>query len=136
MNRLAATATLLVVVHHLIAFIHGNAHEQLGVGLNPWQQVFVWVVITILPVVAVVFYWTRFREAAALLLFVSMFGSLFFGVYFHFIFTSPDHVSHLPEGEARGQFVATAILLIPFEATAASFGLWSWTRFRKSRKRG
>jgi hypothetical protein len=56
MNRFAAAATLLVVVHHLIAFIHGNAHEQLGVGLDPWQQAFVWIVITILPVVAAMLY--------------------------------------------------------------------------------
>jgi len=131
MNRFALAATLLVVIHHLIAFVHGNAHEQLGVGLDPWQQAFVWVVITILPVVAAMFYWTRFQEAAALLLFASMLASLLFGVYFHFIFASPDHVSHLPEGAARGQFVATAILLLPCEALAAAYGLWSWIRFRE-----
>jgi uncharacterized membrane protein len=131
MNRFAATATLLVIVHHLIAIVHGAAHEQLGVGLDPWQQVFVWFAITILPVVALVLYWTRFRETAALILFVSMLASLVFGVYFHFIFSSPDHVSHLPAGEGRGRFIATAVLLVPIEALAAGFGLWSWKRFRK-----
>jgi hypothetical protein len=136
MNRFALAATLLVVVHHLIAFVHGNAHEQLGVGLDPWQQAFVWIVITILPVVAAMLYWTRFREAAALILFLSMLASLLFGLCYHFVVVSPDHVSHLPQGEARGEFVATAVLLIPAEAITAAFGLWSWTKFRKSRKRG
>jgi hypothetical protein len=131
MNRFAAAATVLVVVHHLIAFVHGNAHEQLGVGLNPWQQVFVWAVITILPVVAVVLYWTRWQSAAALILCLSMFAGLLFGICYHFVVVSPDHVSHLPAGAARGQFVTTAILLLPSEALAAAFGLWSWMKFRQ-----
>jgi uncharacterized membrane protein len=131
MNRFAATATLLVVVHHLIAFVHGNAHEQLAVGLDPWQQAFVWIVITILPIVSLILYWTRVRQAAALILFSSMLASLLFGVYFHFVASTPDHVSHLPDAEGRGLFVATAVLLVPVEGLAAAFGLWSWLKFRK-----
>ena len=57
--------------------------------------------------------------------------SLAFGVVFHFAFSSPDHISHLPAGEGRGLFVATAVLLVPVEALTAAFGLWSWRRFRK-----
>jgi Na+/proline symporter len=131
MNRLAAVATLVVIVHHGIAFVHGAAHEQLAVGLDAWQQVFVWVVITILPIVSLILYWTRFKQAAALILFSSMLAGLLFGVYFHFIASTPDHVSHLPDAEGRGLFVATAVLLVPFEGLAAAFGLWSWLKFRK-----
>lgn len=131
MNRFAAAATLVVIVHHPIAIVHAVAHEQLGVGLDACQQVFVWVVITILPVVSLVLYWTRWREAGALILFVSMLAGLLFGVYFHFVFASPDNVSHLPQGEGHDQFVATAVLLVPVEALAAAFGFRSWMRFRK-----
>jgi hypothetical protein len=130
-RQLAAVATLCVVVHHAIAIVHGAAHEQLSVGLEPWQQAFVWLVITLLPVVFVLLYWTRFCAAAALLLFASMSGALLFGVYFHFIASTPDHVSHLPDAAGRGQFIITALLLVPSEAITAAFGFWSWTRLRK-----
>ena len=60
-----------------------------------------------------------------------MLASLLFGLCYHFVVVSPDHVSHLPEGAARGQFVTTAILLLPSEAVAAAFGAWNWMRFCK-----
>jgi hypothetical protein len=34
-----------------------------------------------------------------------MFGSLVFGGIYHYIIISPDHVAHLPTGDARGLFV-------------------------------
>jgi hypothetical protein len=136
MNRIAAVATLLIFIHQAIAAVHGAAHQQLGVGLESWQHVFVWVIITILPLVSLVLYWTRFRQTAAGLLLVSMLGSLLFGVCYHFIIISPDHVSHLPEGTGRGLFVVTAILLAFVEGLAAAFGLWSWLRFRRGTEKG
>jgi hypothetical protein len=131
MNRMVAVATLFVIVHHLVAFVHGAAHQQLDVGLDPWQQVFVWVVIIILPIVSLILYWTPFKQAAAVTLSSSMLAGLLFGVYFHFVASTPDHVSHLPDAEGRGLFVATAVLLVPIEGLAAAFGLWSWLKLRK-----
>jgi hypothetical protein len=55
-----------------------------------------------------------------------MFGSLLFGVYYHFVAVSPDHVSHLPEGDAQGVFIVTAILLAISEAAGTAFGIWTW----------
>ena len=126
MRRDAIIATLLVVVHHVIAFAHGEAHTQLGVDLAPWQWAYVYGVITIAPVVATILYWTRWQREGALLLGISMLGSFLFGVYHHFIAVSPDHVSHLPPGDAQGMFVATAILLAVTEAAGTAFGFWSW----------
>ncbi len=65
-----------------------------------------------------------------------MIGSLGFGVYFHFIAVSNDHVSHLPEGDARGLFVVTAVLLVVVEAAGAAFGGWSWAHTNPTRERG
>ena len=51
---------------------------------------------------------------------------MLFGLYFHFIAVSNDHVRHLPEGDTRGLFVATAILLLPVDSIGAAFGFWNW----------
>lgn len=131
MNPLATSATALVLGHLLIAYLHGEAHESLGVGLAAWQWAYVYSVITIAPLVAMALYWTPWRAAGALLLGVAMVGSFGFGVYHHFLAVSPDHVSHLPAGDAQGMFVATAILLAVSEAAIAAFGFWSFAKLRR-----
>jgi Na+/proline symporter len=128
MKHAAAIATLLIVSRQAIATMHGMAHEHLGVGLSPIQQAFVVVVITIAPFVALVLYWTRYARQGALLLAISMVAGMLFGIYYHFVEVSPDHVSHLPAGDGRPLFVWTAILLIPCELAAGAFGFWSWRR--------
>ena len=128
MNPIAAGATVLVLAHLVIAYLHGEAHASLGVGLVAWQWAYVYGVITVAPLVAMALYWTRWRAAGALLLGVSMLGSFLFGVYHHFMAVSPDHVHHLPEGDAQGVFVATAYLLAISEAAIAAFGFWSWRK--------
>lgn len=60
----------------------------------------------------VVLSFTRYARAGLWLLFVSMLGSLIFGIVYHYIVISPDHVAHLPVGEARGMFRITAVLLL------------------------
>jgi len=130
MKHAAWIATAIVVVRQLIAILHGNAHEQLGVGLSPWQNTFVYLVIVAAPMLAAVLYWTRFAASGALLLGASMLGGMLFGVYHHFIAISPDHVSHLPPGDAQGLFISTAILLVPLELAGTVFGFWSWSRLR------
>ena len=101
MNKIAAQATVIILLRQVIATLHGMAHRQLGVDLEPWQWAYVWIVITILPLVALAGYWTRWRRQSALLLAVSMLAGMLFGIYYHFIHISPDHVGHLPEGEGR-----------------------------------
>ena len=105
--------------------------SRLGVELSAPQQAFVALVIVAAPLVSLALYWTRARETAAVILAVSMLGALFFGLYYHFVEISPDHVSHLPEGAAQPLFIITALLLVPAEALAAAFGVWSWWAIRK-----
>ncbi len=130
MKRNAAIATALVLIHLVIAVLHGQAHKSLGVDLAPWQWSYVYIVITAMPLVAMMLYWTPLPALGGLFLFVSMTGSLVFGVYYHFVEISPDNVNHLPEGHAQGMFIATAILLAITEAAAAAFGFWTFVKVK------
>jgi formate/nitrite transporter FocA (FNT family) len=131
MHRSAAIATGIILLNLLVAFVHGQAHQELDVQLSSWQLVYVAATNIIGPILALILYWTPFRRVAALLLFVSMLATLLFGITFHFIFTSNDHIAHLPEGHGQPLFIATALLLVPAQALGAIFGLWSWRRLRK-----
>ena len=111
--------TIAVLAHLLVSLVHGYAHNELGVGLSVSQSWYVLIVITVAPLVALSLVWTRHRRIGFLLLIVSMAGSLIFGGYYHYVFVSPDHVSHLPPGDAQGLFRVTALLL----AVTEVFGL-------------
>lgn len=130
MKRNAAIATALVLIHLGIAVLHGQAHKSLDVDLEAWQWSYVYIIITALPLVAMVLYWTPWQALGGLLLFVSMAASFGFGFYFHFVAVSPDHVRHLPEGDAQGMFVATAVLLAVVEAAATAFGFWTFVKVK------
>jgi hypothetical protein len=107
---------IVVLLHLIINVLHGQAHTSLGVGLSDWQNVYVLAVIVLAPLVALALSFSRYRRAGLWLLLASMLGSLIFGLCYHYIIISPDHVSHLPAGEARGLFRVTAVLLLITEA--------------------
>jgi hypothetical protein len=111
-----------VVVHAVVSALHGWAHLRLRVALSPFQAAFVAVVITAGPIVAAALLWTDRRVVGAWLLLVTMAASLAFGVYYHYIAISSDHVAHLPAGSWRGAFRWTAALLIPSELAGALVG--------------
>src|SRR6185295_2461073 len=108
--------TIAVVAHLIVVLLHGQAHTRLSVGLSNWQQSYVLVVIVIAPLVALVVSFTRYARASLWLLLASMLGSLIFGACYHYLIISPDHVAHLPAGDARGLFRITALLLLLTEA--------------------
>ena len=108
--------TIVVVVHLIVSVVHGQAHTSLGVGLNTWQQAYVYSVILLAPLVALALAFTRHVRASGWLLLVSMLGSLIFGFCYHYVIISPDHVAHLPPGDARFAFRVTALLLVIVEA--------------------
>ena len=123
--------TIAVLAHLLVVIFHGQAHTRLGVALSQWQRLYVLAVILIAPLIALGLSFTRYARAGLWLLLVSMLGSLIFGACYHYIIVSPDHVSHLPAGEARGLFRATALLLLVTEAFGVVVGammLRSWLK--------
>jgi len=116
-------STIAVLAHLLVSLVHGYAHTELGVGLSAWQNWYVVVVITLAPLVALALVWMRQERVGFALLVISMAGSLIFGGYFHYIGISPDHVSHLPPGDAQGTFRVTAVLLLATELFGAVVGV-------------
>lgn len=71
--------------------------------------------------------WTRYARMGLVLLVVAMAGALIFGAIYHYIIISPDHVSHLPPGDAQGTFRLTAMLLLLTELFGVVAGLL-WLR--------
>lgn len=115
-HRMRALVTIAVLAHLAVNIFHGQAHTSLGVGLSDWQQLFIFVVIMLAPLLALALVFTRYTRLALWLLLVSMLGSFIFGGVYHYLIISPDHVAHLPPGDARGMFRLTALLLLVTEA--------------------
>ena len=123
--------TVAVLAHLVVNVLHGRAHGELGVGLSAFQNIYVITVILIAPLIAMLLLWTRYARPGLLVLVISMAGSLIFGVIYHYVVVSPDHVSHLPPGDAQGVFRTTALFLVLtelFGVVAGLFGLRSSTK--------
>ena len=65
----------------------------------------------IAPIVAAILLWTSWSLLGSRLLAVSMAAALLFGVCYHYILVSTDHVAHLPPGDQQGLFQSTALLM-------------------------
>jgi hypothetical protein len=113
--------TFLAAIHLSVAVWHGGAHTALGVGLTPFQNLFVVGVILIAPLLATLLLWTRFEEFALWLYVIAMSASLLFGVYYHYIAVSPDNIHYLPPASdsARHRFTYSAAAVAVTEAVAA-----------------
>ena len=121
--------TWIVVLHAAALLAHEGAHRLLGVDLAFWQAVFAYSVIVAGPLVALALLWVRPRAGFALLA-LSMAGALLFTVYHHYVGVSPDHVAHLPPGQARGLFRWTAAALALLEAAGVVAGWRGWRNTR------
>jgi hypothetical protein len=122
-NRSPKYATAIVVAHLLVNIAHGLAHRQLRVGLAPPASIFVIVVVLISPLIAMALLWTAKKRLGLILLLLSMFGSLLFGFYHHFLAVSPDHIHSQPSGGWGTMFVLTAYLLLITEAIGTYVGV-------------
>ena len=123
MSRVSACVTAVVLVHLAFNVAHGLAHGRLQVGLTLAGSLFVAVVVLSLPLIAMALVWTRRKSFGLLLLSASMFGSLLFGLYHHFLVTSPDHVHAQPATAWGIAFVVTAWGLLITEALGAYVGI-------------
>jgi len=126
-KTLRILSIVLVLLHLLISIPHGMAHTNLSIQMQSWQNAYILVVITILPLVAAVLIWRHWR-AGFLLLLVSMAGSFLFGLFYHFIAAGPDNVASLPAHPASDTFKVTAVLLALTEAAAGVLGLVGYRR--------
>jgi hypothetical protein len=122
-NRAAKYTTGVVLAHLLVTIPHGLAHLELRVGLDPRAEIFVIVVVLICPLLAMALVWTTKKRIGLILLSLSMFGSLLFGFYHHFLVASPDHVRSQPATAWGIVFVLTAYGLLITEAIGAYVGI-------------
>ncbi len=123
MNLAAKYATVIVVAHLLINIVHGIAHRDLGIGLDPFGSLFVIVVILICPLLAMALTWTARKHLGLILLLLSMSGALLFGLYHHFLAAGPDHIHSQPRTPWGTAFVLTAYGLLLTEALGAYVGI-------------
>ena len=112
----------LIVFHFLTVVLHSIAHEVLSVKATPAQLAFIIPVIIIAPVVAG-FLLPKSNKAGTCLLLVSMLGSFAFGLYYHFIADTIDHVAHVARMQPAFwsmMFQITAYLLLVSEILGAA----------------
>jgi hypothetical protein len=112
----------IVLLHLVVNIAHGAAHTNLHIDMNGWQNVYILLVILLLPLVSAVFLWRRSRKGFVLLL-CSMLGSLLFGAYYHFIAVGADNVASLGPHAWAPAFQVTAVLLALIEAAGAAVGV-------------
>src|SRR5262249_5505211 len=84
-------------------------------------DVFVYVVVILSPLVAVGMLWTRSVTSALWLFLTSMCAALLFGLFYHYVFISPDNIHHLPDGSvgAHTGFAFSAAILALIELATA-----------------
>jgi len=124
-RTLKLTALAVVTFHFVIVVLHSIAHQILPVPATPAQLAFIVPVIIVAPIVAA-FMLLKFETAGMLLLAASMLGSFVFGLYYHFIADTIDHVAHVTQMQPvlwSQMFQATSYLLAISEAAGAAVGL-------------
>jgi len=124
------TALTIVAIHFVVVVLHSIAHQLLPVQATPAQLAFILPVIVVAPVVAAVML-TKFQKAGMVLLTASMLGSFLFGIYYHFVADTIDHVAHVAHREPlfwSQMFLITSYLLAISEAAGAGVGLISLLR--------
>lgn len=107
---------LAVILHFIIAGWHGASHQMVPVPLSVAQTAFVAIVIIGLPLLGAAMSYSRLALPGAVLVLVSMLGSLAFGAIHHFVLVSTDNIWCLPQVPWRMSFISSAVLVAASEA--------------------
>ena len=121
------TATWVVVLNTIVLLAHSAAHFGLHVlPMTIFDYLFIGIVIMILPLVALfMMYHTRLSRWGALLLLLSMLGSLIYGLINHLLLPGMDNVAHPGPEPWHLLFVITSYLQLPLQASGALVGMWA-----------
>ena len=130
-KKIAIAGTLVILAHTVALVFHSLAHIRLEIFLGPLGNAFIYVVIVAAPPLALALLWTRWQRAGVWLLLASMFGSLAFGAYNHFMVDSPDHVMNVPHGDWGNIFTVSAIMLAVVEAIGCVVAGWALAVLRR-----
>ena len=121
--RIDRGITAIVLLHLVVSFVHGAAHQGAAVSLTTAGNVFVWVVILAGPLIGLAWLWFVHARSGALIIAATMGGSLVFGLMNHFVLMGVDHVSRV-DAAWRALFGSTAVMLAFIEAIGMVAGLW------------
>ena len=116
--------TFLVIIaafHLLIGGGHQYSHIVAGVENSPLQALFILVVVTIAPWVAIYLVWKRKFKIGSILFSLSMAASLAFGLILHFVLESPDLYLNVVS-EHRDFFLLSALGLALVEIVGLAYG--------------
>lgn len=127
-------AILVILAHIITTGLHGIAHQQAGVSISDFQSAYVFLVTLAAPIAAAIilfFNKPKIQRGGALLLLVSMLGSLLFGLVYHVLLPGSDNIftviMHEPFLDGAVFFTSTAILLVIID------GVGSWVGARATR---
>jgi hypothetical protein len=126
MRKVVLAATWVVWLHVLVTILHAVAH--FGADVLPasfFDDAFIVVVIFSAPVVALFLLKNaHLSRLGALLMFLSMFGALLYGLVNHFLLPGADNATHMSPGIWQLPFLVTSYLLLILEAAGSGVGLW------------
>ncbi len=105
----------IAVLHLGVGTIHQYSHTVADIRYTPFQLLFIILVVTVAPWVAVYLAWTRKMWLGASLFSISMGAACLFGVLFHFAIESPDLHVNVPAEYRRVFFhSAWALAIVEF----------------------
>ena len=131
-GKLFRVGATLVLAHAAAAIPHSLAHAGENAWLPMWANIYVALVITLAPFVALALLRSRHAYTGAQLLFASMLGALLFGIAFHYVIPGSDNVAFVPPGPWRLPFQFTAALLVLLEAFGTATGAWMAYALKRS----
>lgn len=132
--KIALYGTMIAVIHVIANGLHGLAHVEIPVPLSALQSLFVGIVIFLTPIIAAVLLWTKFYRIGSWLLLGAIAGSLFFGLYNHFIVISPDHVSQVSFDGWGLLFQVTAYLILIADGLGCWISVWALKTIQQPEK--
>jgi len=135
MNTARRYGIAILVIHAVVSIIHKLAHLNIAVHLSNRQELGVWLIFVLAPIVTLAFLWTNRFRWGFLLLLLTMAASFVFGGMNHFVWITDDHVFHAPPGDLRWLFQATAYLMALLEIIGMAVGLWGALQLGKLSKR-
>lgn len=110
-----AALVIVAALHLVIGGAHQYAHAVAGVENSPLQVLFIVLVVTITPWVAIGLTWKWNQTIGGALFSVSMAASLVFGIVLHFAVESPDLYSNVvPEHSMLFGLSALSLALVEF----------------------
>jgi hypothetical protein len=117
-------AVLVILTHCAAAGLHGAAHGELGVPGGGRAGLVVIVAAAFLgPLVALGGLLAGRRVVAAVVLSLSMAAALIYGLTFHYLLHTPDHVAYAPPGLWGDVFRSSAAVIAVLEALGVVAGV-------------